>query len=78
VGRSDRGGRGGRLRSFWGSILLVVEEQSAADKAVDKATEKVCIERWHWTLVKIVAALTIISAIAHVGEAVGEIIKLWP
>ena len=54
------------------------EEQSNTEKAVDLATEKVCIERWHWTLVKIVAFLTIISAIAHVGEAVGEIVKLWP
>lgn len=49
-----------------------------ADKAVDKATEKVCIERWHWTLVKVIAGLTIVSAIAHVGEAAGEVVKLWP
>ena len=54
------------------------DDQGAAEKAVDKATEKVCIERWHWTLAKIIAALTIISAIAHVGEAVGEIVKLIP
>ena len=54
------------------------EEQGATDKAVDKATEKVCIERWHWTLAKVIAALTIISAVAHVGDAVGEIVKLIP
>ena len=46
------------------------------DKAVDKATEKVCIERWHWTLLKIVAALTVISAIAHLGEAIHEALSL--
>jgi hypothetical protein len=52
--------------------------KDSADKAIDKATQKVCIERWQWTLAKVVAAMTIISAIAHVGEAVGEIVKLWP
>lgn len=54
------------------------EEQGATGKVVDKATEKVCIERWQWTLAKVVAAMTIVSAIAHVGEAIGEIVKLWP
>lgn len=54
------------------------DDDSNVDKAVDKATEKVCIERWQWTLAKVIAAMTIISAIAHVGEAVGEIVKLWP
>ena len=49
-----------------------------AEKAVDKATEKVCIERWQWTLAKVIAVLTVISAIAHVGEAIGEIVKLIP
>jgi hypothetical protein len=49
-----------------------------ADKAIDKATEKVCIERWQWTLAKVIAAMTIVSAIAHVGEAIGEIVQLWP
>ena len=49
-----------------------------AEKAVDKATEKVCIERWQWTLAKVIAVLTVISAIAHVGEAIGEIVKLVP
>lgn len=51
-------------------------DPTLVDKAADKATEKVCIERWHWTLVKVVALLTIFSAIAHMGEAVGEIGKL--
>ena len=49
-----------------------------AEKAVDKATEKVCIERWQWTLAKVIAVLTVVSAIAHVGEAIGEIVKLVP
>jgi hypothetical protein len=49
-----------------------------AEKAIDKATEKVCIERWQWTLAKVIAAMTIVSAIAHVGEAIGEIVQLWP
>lgn len=55
-----------------------MSEDSTAEKAMDKATEKVCIERWQWTIAKVVAAFTIISAIAHVGEAIGEIVKLWP
>lgn len=54
------------------------EDQGATDKAIDKATEKVCIERWQWTLAKVIAAMTIISAVAHVGEAIGEVVKLWP
>lgn len=54
------------------------EEQGATDKALEKATEKVCIERWQWTLAKVIAAMTIVSAIAHVGEAIGEVVKLWP
>lgn len=55
-----------------------MSEKGTTDKVVDKATEKVCIERWQWTLAKIIAAMTIVSAIAHVGEAIGEVVKLWP
>ena len=51
---------------------------ASSKDAVDKATEKVCIERWQWTLAKVIAFLTVISAVAHVGEAVGEVVKLWP
>jgi len=50
--------------------------KETADKAVDKATEKVCLERWHYTLLKLVAALTVISAIAHLGEAIHEALGL--
>jgi len=52
------------------------DDKSAFEQAQDKATEKVCIERWHWTLVKIVALFTVVSAIAHLGEAFGEVGKL--
>ena len=54
------------------------EDQGTADKAIDKATEKVCIERWQWTLAKVIAVTSIISAIAHIGEAIKEIVHLWP
>jgi hypothetical protein len=54
------------------------DTDNAAEKVADKATEKVCLERWHYTLVKLIALLTIISAVAHVGEAVGEVAKLIP
>jgi hypothetical protein len=58
--------------------MTQADEQGATEKAVDKATEQICIERWQWTLAKVVAAMTIISAIAHVGEAIGEVVQLWP
>lgn len=54
------------------------ENQGPTDKAIDKATEKVCIERWQWTLAKIIAVTSIISAIAHIGEAAKEIVQILP
>ena len=53
------------------------DSDSTTEKVVDKATEKVCLERWHYTLLKILTAAAVVSAIAHVGEAVDEILNLF-
>jgi hypothetical protein len=54
------------------------QQDGTISDITDKATEKVCIERWHWTLVKIIAAVSVIGAVAHIGEAVQEVVQLWP
>jgi hypothetical protein len=51
------------------------QQDGTISDITDKATEKVCIERWQWTIAKVVAAFTIVSAIAHLGEALGELGK---
>ena len=48
-----------------------------AEKVIDKATEKITIERWHYTVLKVIAAAAAVSAIAHLGEAIQEILSLF-